>query len=131
MSAPFVGIALGAAAIAAVVAGVIALKSQMPAMATGGVVSSPTLALVGEGRYPEAVVPLGNSPQFSTMKEDIANAVLQGLSTISKTIQSKQNNSSNPIVLQIDGTNIARVLLPKINDEMIRGSRSRMEVQYV
>jgi hypothetical protein len=128
MSAPFVGIALGAAAIAAVVAGVIALKSKMPAMATGGVVSSPTLALVGEGRYPEAVVPLGNSPQFSTMKEDIANAVLQGLSTISKTIQSKPKDNSE-VVLKIDGANIARVLLPKMNDEKSRGKHTRREMQ--
>lgn len=31
---------------------------QIPAMATGGVVTGPTFALVGEGQYPEAVVPL-------------------------------------------------------------------------
>ena len=34
------------------------------AMASGGVVTSPTRALIGEGRYDEAVVPLGNSPQM-------------------------------------------------------------------
>lgn len=30
----------------------------VPGLATGGVVSAPTLSVVGEGRYPEAVVPL-------------------------------------------------------------------------
>jgi hypothetical protein len=48
-----------------------------PAMATGGVVGAPTMALVGEGHYPEAVVPLGRSPQFRSMKEDIAAAVAE------------------------------------------------------
>lgn len=35
--------------------------------ATGGVVTGPTRALIGEGRYEEAVIPLGNSPQIDDM----------------------------------------------------------------
>lgn len=51
-------------------------------MAIGGVVKAQPggiIANIGEGRYDEAVVPLGNSPQMRNMKEDIANAVLQAM----------------------------------------------------
>lgn len=48
----------------------------IPRMATGGVVTSSTLANIGEGKYNEAVIPLGQSPQFRSMKEDIAQAVI-------------------------------------------------------
>lgn len=42
-------------------------------MATGGVVTGPTHALIGEGRYDEAVVPLGNSPQMREFVDQIAS----------------------------------------------------------
>lgn len=48
------------------------------AMATGGVVTSPTYALIGEGRYDEAVIPLGNSPQMRELVDEIADAVDRG-----------------------------------------------------
>lgn len=51
----------------------------IPRMATGGVVTSSTLANIGEGKYNEAVIPLGQSPQFRSMKEDIAQAVIDAL----------------------------------------------------
>jgi len=37
---------------------------QIPRLAEGGVVSSPTLAMIGEGREPEAVMPLSALPQI-------------------------------------------------------------------
>ena len=37
---------------------------QVPALAEGGVVSSPTLAMVGEGRESEAVMPLSRLSDF-------------------------------------------------------------------
>lgn len=48
---------------------------RIPAMANGGVVSSPTMALIGEGRYDEAVIPLGNSPQMKELVDDIVDAL--------------------------------------------------------
>lgn len=51
----------------------------VPAAAHGAVVKSATVTMVGEGKYSEAIVPLGNSPEFTTMKQDITNAVLAGL----------------------------------------------------
>lgn len=44
-------------------------------MATGGVVTGPTYALIGEGQYDEAVIPLGNSPQMKELVDTLANAV--------------------------------------------------------
>lgn len=69
------------------VAAVKAMIPSVPKMATGGVVDSPTMAMIGEGRYSEAVVPLGNSPQFAKMKEEIADAVTQKLSSIQINVQ--------------------------------------------
>lgn len=48
---------------------------RIPMMAKGGVVDSPTMAMIGEGQYDEAVVPLGNSPQMQDLVQQIADAV--------------------------------------------------------
>lgn len=44
-------------------------------MATGGVVTGPTQALIGEGAYDEAVIPLGNSPQMKQFADSVADRV--------------------------------------------------------
>lgn len=44
-------------------------------MARGGVVSGPTRATIGEGKYDEAVIPLGNSPQIDEMLDKFASRV--------------------------------------------------------
>ena len=48
---------------------------RIPEMASGGVVTSPTYALIGEGRYDEAVIPLGNSPQMAELVDQIVQAL--------------------------------------------------------
>lgn len=48
---------------------------RIPLMAKGGVVDSPTMAMIGEGQYDEAVVPLGDSPQMQDLVQQIADAV--------------------------------------------------------
>ena len=47
---------------------------SIPYLASGAVVQSPTLAMVGEGHYDEAVIPLGNSPQMRELIDQIAEA---------------------------------------------------------
>lgn len=81
---------------------------DMVAMATGGVVSAPTVAMVGEGKYPEAVVPLGQSPQFESMKQGIAEEVVS--------LMGPRNSAKNdrPVVLNIDGRTLARALWPDL-----------------
>lgn len=49
--------------------------SKIPTLAVGGVVTGPTQALIGEGRYDEAIIPLGNSPQLEDMIDRISKAV--------------------------------------------------------
>lgn len=44
-------------------------------LATGGVVTGPTYALIGEGQYDEAVIPLGDSPQMKELVDTLADAV--------------------------------------------------------
>jgi len=65
---PYVALAAGAALLA-IGAGVkaklqAASESNIPAMAEGGIVTGPTLALIGEGRGPEAVIPLDKLDGF-------------------------------------------------------------------
>lgn len=60
-------------------------------LATGGVVTSPTNALIGEGRYDEAVIPLDNSPQMQDLVQQIANAVSGNPS----------NTQRDPIVVKV------------------------------
>lgn len=95
--------------------------NEVPAMATGGVVSDATLALIGEGKYNEAVVPLGNSPQFKTMKEDIAAEVLRNLSQTptyrygQHSAGSRVGGTAQPIILQLNGREVARGILPDMS----------------
>lgn len=74
-------------------------------LATGGVVTKPTFAMIGEGKYNEAVVPLGNSPQFESMKESIAERVIekQGVSNTNV-----NDLPGKPIILSIDGRTLGR-----------------------
>ena len=44
-------------------------------LATGGVTTGPTRALIGEGVYDEAVIPLGDSPQLADMLDKFAGVV--------------------------------------------------------
>lgn len=48
---------------------------KIPHLKAGGVVTSPTYALIGEGRYNEAVIPLDNSPQMEQLVQRIADAI--------------------------------------------------------
>lgn len=48
---------------------------KIPKMAMGGVVTSATILEVGEGRYDEAIIPLGESPQIRDLISKIADAV--------------------------------------------------------
>lgn len=48
---------------------------RIPELATGGVVTSPTYLLAGEGAYSEGILPLDNSPQMQDLIQKIADAV--------------------------------------------------------
>lgn len=48
---------------------------KIPQLALGGVVTGPTILEAGEGKYDEAIVPLGNSPQMEDMLNRFAQKV--------------------------------------------------------
>ena len=50
---------------------------HLPRLAHGGIAIGSTIANIGEGKYNEAIIPLGQSPQFRNMKQEIAEAVNQ------------------------------------------------------
>jgi len=121
---PFVGPIMVGLAVAALAGGIALMVSRLRQpvpLATGGVATGTTFAMIGEGRYDEAVIPLGNSPQFNSMKTDIAAAVIQGMS-MAFAGQSRRSNSNGPaeIVLNIDGSRLARVMLPNLAGEQKR-----------
>ena len=106
---------IGAVAVAAVVGAGVAIVSaaqsrSTPKLATGGVTTGPTFAMIGEGKYDEAVVPLGNSPQFAEMKNDIANEVLSKMGSGGH----GGSRQATPIILNLNGKEIARALLPDL-----------------
>lgn len=80
---------------------------QIPRLASGAVATGPTLAEIGEGKYDEAVIPLGNSPQFSNMKQDIADAVIQGLAG--------SNGGKVDVYFQVDGDTWGKASIKNIN----------------
>ncbi|MDR0286705.1 MAG: hypothetical protein LBI03_03215 [Clostridiales bacterium] len=50
------------------------LQIPMVSFAEGGIVTAPTFGLIGEGRYHEAVIPLGGSPQMRELVANVADA---------------------------------------------------------
>lgn len=57
----------------------------VPALASGGIVTAPTLSVVGEGRYPEAVVPLERG-LFAKLMDGALTAVNNGTTAINNTL---------------------------------------------
>ena len=69
-------------------------------LATGGIVTGPTLALIGEGKGPEAVVPLDQLGKF------------MGQAPAAQANNSKSAGSTQPIniALNLDGRTLARTM---------------------
>ncbi|MFS8540751.1 MAG: hypothetical protein LOD89_01495 [Tissierellales bacterium] len=89
---------------------------KIPKLATGGIVTSPTLAMIGE-RGPEAVVPLENSGFFDTLASAVGTAVLN---TMQIALSNYPTNQGGDIVIKIDGATVARIINPYLNREQSR-----------
>ncbi|MGB9780616.1 tape measure protein [Caldanaerobacter sp.] len=94
--------------------------SKIPMLAEGGIVTRPTLAMIGEAG-PEAVVPLSRAQS----SDDIAQAVYQAIIDAFRIQNVTQSNSEKEIVLKIDSTTFARIILPAIIKE---GQRQGMNL---
>lgn len=73
---------------------------RIPALAQGGIVTSATLAMIGEGRQDEAVAPLDKLQGF------ITNAVMNA-----------GGGGSGDVILNIDGRTFARLIRPHLERE--------------
>ncbi|MCY9706719.1 hypothetical protein M5X05_21365 [Paenibacillus alvei] len=91
--------------------------SPIPKLARGGIVDSPTLAMIGEAGK-EAVVPLENTSFVNNLASALGSAVMAAMQ-ISGGGQQTQSGGGD-IVLQLDGTTIARVLNPYLSQEQGR-----------
>ena len=91
--------------------------------AAGGIVTSPTLGLIGEAGSNEAVIPL-NEAGLAPLINGITNAITQVLS------QNNQGNNQQPIIeLNIDGQQLAKATFKYNESERNRNSNSFVTVR--
>ncbi|RKD22457.1 Phage-related protein [Caminicella sporogenes DSM 14501] len=93
--------------------------AEIPKLARGGIIDRPTLAMIGE-RGKEAVVPLENTSFVNTLATAVGNAVLAAMQVSNFNSQSSSVVEGKEIVIQLDGTKLARIMLPKIDRELQR-----------
>jgi tape measure domain-containing protein len=84
---------------------------EIPMLAKGGLVTDPTLAMLGEAG-PEAVIPLGRSGFADEIAQAVYQAIMDAI-RISRA-SSSQSNDDKELVLKIDNTVLARMQLPAI-----------------
>jgi len=123
--------ALAAGVIAAAVAGIGSLVGQVaksvkiPGLAQGGIVTGPTLAMVGEGHRREAVIPLERD---NVIAESVGQAVFEAMMTAERFRRASGGEAAGAqqeVILRIDGTTFARLILPHMVRE---GQRQGMDV---
>jgi hypothetical protein len=89
----------GVSSIAGAVGG---LVGKIPGLAEGGIVTSPTLAMIGEGGEPEAVIPLSKMGQMGNVTININSAVADAsLGDIIVNALKQYNRRSGPVQVQI------------------------------
>jgi hypothetical protein len=98
---------------------VLAKIPNIPQLARGGIVDSPTLATIGEAGK-EAIVPLENTAFVTTIASAIATE-------IAKVIK-PANNSNGDIVLKIGETDFGRVAIKAINNVQRNAGTTLLEV---
>lgn len=85
--------------------------NKIPQLAQGGIVDSPTLAMIGEAGT-EAVVPLENTGFIDAMASKIGSAVIAAMQ-----FNSGNQTQSGDIILQVDGSKFAQVMNPYLAKE--------------
>lgn len=89
--------------------------SQIPKLARGGIIDQPTLAMVGEAGK-EAVVPLENTSFVDKLASALGTAVMAAMQFSS----GSSNNNTGDVIIQLDGTTLARILNPYSERESAR-----------
>lgn len=72
-----------------------------PKMATGGVVTGPTNAIIGEAGRAEAVIPLDRSPQMKAFAEDVSDSVTRTLANLNVTGASQTQQQPIEVTVKV------------------------------
>lgn len=98
---------------------------SLPRLARGGIVDSPTVAMIGEAGK-EVVMPLENTGFLQTMGRIVGGAVVNALG--GGLPQSGGFSGSGDIVIQIGGHEFGRVAIQEINREQERAGQVLLNV---
>lgn len=98
---------------------------SLPRLARGGIVDSPTVAMIGEAGK-EVVMPLENTGFLQTMGRIVGGAVVNALG--GGLPQSGGFNGSGDIVIQIGGHEFGRVAIQEINREQERAGQVLLNI---
>ncbi|WP_117282059.1 hypothetical protein [Streptococcus intermedius] len=97
----------------------------LPRLARGGIVDSPTVAMIGEAGK-EAVVPLENTGFLQTMGRVVSSAVVDALGGI--TSHSGGFTGNGDIIIQIGGHEFGRIAIQEINKEQERAGQVLLNI---
>lgn len=96
----------------------------IPALAEGGIVTKATMALVGEGKEHEAVIPL------SKLDKLVSRSVEKVLNAKEDSKDNKQNNGNiYEIIIPVDGKTIAKVVIDSMGNILNGNANSRAVVR--
>lgn len=97
---------------------------SLPRLARGGIVDSPTIAMIGEAGK-EAVVPLENTGFIQTLGRVVSSAVVNAMTGISP---QGGFSGDGDIVIQIGGHEFGRVAIQEINKEHERAGQTLLKI---
>ncbi|MDK0941215.1 phage tail tape measure protein [Clostridium perfringens] len=95
----------------------------IPALAEGGIVTKATMALVGEGKEHEAVIPL------SKLDKLVSRSVEKVLNAKEDSKDNKPNNNIYEIIIPVDGKTIAKVVIDSMGNILNSNANSRTVVR--
>lgn len=87
---------------------------QIPLLANGGLVTGPTLAMIGEAGN-EAVIPLDNTSVIDNLAGAIGSAMLNAMK-----FNGGSKGGAQEIAISIDSTKLARIIIPAVRKEEAR-----------
>ena len=97
---------------------------SLPRLARGGIVDSPTVAMIGEAGK-EAVVPLENTGFIQTLGRVVSSAVVNAMAGVSP---QGGFSGDGDIVIQIAGHEFGRVAIQEINKEHERAGQTLLKI---
>ena len=98
---------------------------SLPRLARGGIVDSPTVAMIGEAGK-EVVMPLENTGFLQTMGRVVGGAVVNALG--GNLTQSSGFSGDGDIIIQIGGHEFGRVAIQEINKEQERAGQVLLNI---